>query len=444
MNLDETKWQEHIGGGLCSNESPTEVPRLLSIGLPLIAKGFRLTPVSPQTKCGVLHNWTRHQATTVEKLQEYSTMSKGKYADHNLGVVGKRGVGRDMFLDCDAAGVAERIESDTGRKMPETYIVQSRPESAPWKKHFYLKQTEYSFRAFAVFGTPKNGAYDPWGSVNINVKDLSVIDDEGKHPTLYDVKGIGGGSLVVAAGSIRENGEIYTAVDPDAPVLPIPNWLVDWLVADIKKYRIGNQAELKAKHEAKNLCRQQYTAKERAELRKQNLPDGFDICQEDVYWFIRWRAGSFASLGLEPNDIEHALAAQVRKFCQGGVAFVESEKGRETIHKVAHDPDLVQGDASFFYDRRNDDPVPIKGALILQSKAPKVDARRELILSTIQELPKGVTADEAYARIERSLAKEGHKFNRSLPKDQCLVCRLRKQAGFRAHNEGGKFVWVRC
>src|SRR5438309_6665829 len=108
--------------------TPTSSPRILAIGLPLIAKGFRLTPVSPQTKQGELHNWPNHQATTVEKLQEYSTMSKGKYANHNIGVVGKRGVGRDMFLDFDTAGVVERIESDTGRKMPETYIVQSRPE----------------------------------------------------------------------------------------------------------------------------------------------------------------------------------------------------------------------------------------------------------------------------------------------------------------------------
>src|SRR5205809_164588 len=133
--------------------------KLVEIGTPLIKKGFRLTPVHPLTKMGVFRNWGNHQATTVEKLQEYACTADGKYAERG----------------------------------------------------------------------------DPWKSVNLNVKDMNETDGEGKHPTLYDVKGIGGGSLVVGAGSVRESGEVYKAMDDDAEVLPIPDWLVDWIVADVTK-----------------------------------------------------------------------------------------------------------------------------------------------------------------------------------------------------------------
>ena len=56
------------------------------------------------------------------------------------------------------------------------------------------------------------------------------------HPTEYDLKGVGGGGLVVAAGSVRKDGEIYTVVN-DVPVVDIPDWLVNWLVEDLSKYR---------------------------------------------------------------------------------------------------------------------------------------------------------------------------------------------------------------
>ncbi|HEU0048680.1 MAG TPA: bifunctional DNA primase/polymerase, partial [Nitrososphaera sp.] len=294
--------------------------KLIEIGTPLIKKGFRLTPVHPLTKMGVFRNWGNHQATTVEKLQEYATTADGKYADHGIGVVGKRGIGRHMFVDIDAKGVVERIEQETGQKMPATYTVQSRPSTMPWKRHFYFLQTLYSFKQFAKFA--ERG--DPWKSVNLNVKDMTETDGEGKHPTLYDVKGIGGGSLVVGAGSVRESGEVYTAIDADAEVVPVPNWLVDWLVADVTKFKIANRAEINVKRDTKILCREKFNLKERKACREQNMSEGFDVYPSDIYWFLRWRAGSFASLGQAPADIERDLYAQVKRFCLNGKAFCDT------------------------------------------------------------------------------------------------------------------------
>jgi hypothetical protein len=112
--------------------------------------------------------------------------------------------------------------------------------------------------------------------VNSNVKDMTTLDEEGKHPTLYDLKGVGGGSLVVGAGSVKQTGEVYTCVD-DGPVPEIPNWLVDWLVKDIDKYWDAVDAEKAAKLALKEAEQEKYTPSQRAAMRRKNLPEGFDI-----------------------------------------------------------------------------------------------------------------------------------------------------------------------
>jgi hypothetical protein len=113
-----------------------------------------------------------------------------------VGVVGKRGIGRHMFLDIDAEAVVERIEAETGRKMPQTYTVCSRPESAPYKRHFYFTQTPCSFKRFGS-----------WNAKNVNVRDLTRLERSRSgmlmHPTLYDIKGVGSGSLVVGATLVQ-------------------------------------------------------------------------------------------------------------------------------------------------------------------------------------------------------------------------------------------------
>jgi hypothetical protein len=105
------------------------------------------------------------------------------------------------------------------------------------------------------------------------------------HPTLYDVKGIGGGSLVVAAVSVRDNSEVYACID-DPPVAETPDWLLDWLLADFEKYRVARDKELAKKHEAKAIALRMSDG-QRCRLRKKKLPDGFDIAEEDIYDFLR-------------------------------------------------------------------------------------------------------------------------------------------------------------
>ena len=171
--------------------------KLIAIAAPLIKRGFRVTVLHPDSKVGVLYNWPKWQFHTASKLLIEDWLNKNpKYSHYNVGVVGRRGVGHHCLLDIDAPGVLERIESDMGCKMPMTYTVQSRPVSAKYKRHFYFLQTDYSFQAFAQFA--ENGS--PWKSKEMNVRDLTKLARSGKnhliHPTLYDLKGIGGGGLV--------------------------------------------------------------------------------------------------------------------------------------------------------------------------------------------------------------------------------------------------------
>ena len=197
-------------------------PDYVAIATPLVARGFRVTPVHPETKSGVMKNWQNHQATTPAEVLKHAKY----YPNHNVGVVGKRGVGRHMFLDIDADGVLERIETETGYKMPQTYTVWSRPESAPYKSHFYFTQTEYSFKRFGS-----------WNAKNINVRDLTRLERSRSgrliHTTLYDVKGIGGGHLsseqVVSATLARSTP---VSMSPLSPRFPTGSSIGYWLILE--------------------------------------------------------------------------------------------------------------------------------------------------------------------------------------------------------------------
>src|SRR5258708_7831672 len=87
------------------------------------------------------------------------------------------------------------------RGLPVTPVVQSRPQTAPRKQHWYFRQDAETCRAFGG----RN-------SKEIHVADLNAEPDaKGNYPSYFDLKGIGGGGFVVAEGSYRaDTGEVYT------------------------------------------------------------------------------------------------------------------------------------------------------------------------------------------------------------------------------------------
>src|SRR5579862_9441675 len=232
------------------------MPDFKALAIPLMKRGWRVTPVRADGKRGAARNWNKWQFRTLEDFKKFKVE---KYATCNAGVVSFRGIGNLCFFD-DDSGVAARIEKETRRKFPTTYQVRTRPGSD--HMHYYFVQTEYSFKKFG------------WSqSKTINVRDISRLVDSpsgGKmHPTVFDLKGIGGASLVVAAGSSRPNGDIYTCVRDVEPV-SIPDWLVDWVVA-------ADKAQEKALWRDRA---RKYTA-------KKNGADDFLIYEEDRTEFVK-------------------------------------------------------------------------------------------------------------------------------------------------------------
>lgn len=83
--------------------------KYLEVATTQLDRGFKVVPVHPLTKCGVLWNQYRNPATTLSEVQQHAK----DFPTHNVGVVSVRGVDNHCFLDIDADGVVERIERET-------------------------------------------------------------------------------------------------------------------------------------------------------------------------------------------------------------------------------------------------------------------------------------------------------------------------------------------
>ena len=387
-------------------------PNYLEIANAQLDRGLTVVPVHPFDKRGVLHNQFIHPATTVSEIMQHAK----DFAEFNVGVVGRRGVGNHIFLDIDAKGVLEQIEAETGQILPLTFTVQSRPESKPWKRHYYFRQTDYSFQKFGG----KN-------SKEINIKDLNKTNSKGKHPTLYDLKGCGGGGYVVAEGSVHPSGETYTILH-DSPIIPIPDWLVDWIVQDAHRYR-SERAKLAARRKTEV---NKLSDKEKRTLQEAGVESAFEISADDIFEFMNSRAGSFASLGCKRTEIEKLLRSQIEQFCAGGREFVALHK--DTIHAAAFNKRLKIGTVDLFkYAHSRGTPGIIR-------RTP-LEIRRNTLEETIRRLPVTIAAHKAYDKLEAAVRGQELRLDRTKKADQQLVYRLRRKAGYGVRNVGGVQTW---
>jgi hypothetical protein len=390
-------------------------PDFKTIATPLIDRGFRITPVNPETKRVSVKNFQNWQITTHEDVDR---IAKSKYAHHIAGVVGKAGVGRDCFLDIDANGVLERIEQETGEKMPRTYTVCSRPTSAPYKRHFYFTQTEYSFKKFGGVNAK-----------NINRRDTSQLVPSPSgglmYPTQYDVKGIGGGAIVVAAGSPRQpdadgNVEYYTCIE-DCERVPIPDWLVDWLIADKGVYkrelRRIQQKKFREKTRAGEL-----SGDARAMLRAQGHSDGFDVFPEDRYAFLFRYAHKFAKFGVTGESLERLLREMAERYVEGGKAYVESVRGQESISKLAQSvSQQCESTVGNFYKLKSGTLV---GLILVSPPCTK----RDILRDCVRDFPDLISVTDADARLKEEMELNGFMFDKR--KDKDALYDIRREEGF--------------
>jgi hypothetical protein len=369
-----------------------------TITAPLVERGFQVLPVV--FKQPAIKNWPTMSQTLRLKLGNEKPWL-------NAAVWSKHGVGNLMFLDVDAIGVIKRIESGIGRRIPRTYTVETRPNSE--HKHFYFYQTPYSVKAF---------------NTTVNVRDLENAD--GSHPTAYDLKGCGGASYVVAPGSIRENGDLYTVVN-DAPVQNIPDEIVDWLEADIREYRAGKEAERQ-----RNLA----AVKDKIAAVQRGVPLGFSIFESDTSSYLRRMSGTLASLGLDADGREKALIRLALTHCENGKLYVDSEDGLERIHRIAHDPKLKLGNAVLFYAATNSNHWRRR---VGRFTAPP-PSRQGAIVELMRTFPSEIAASDAYTQLEEGIPNFCRK-NKAHRRAAQLAFRT---TGFVSKRLGaGKVLWTR-
>jgi hypothetical protein len=393
----------------------------LQVATKQLERGFKVCPVHPLQKRGVLWNQYRQPATTISEVMQHAK----DFSDYNVGVVGVRGIGNLCFLDIDADGVTERIQQETSQQMPMTYTVSSRPQSAPWKRHFYFRQTAYSVSRLRREANRKDTTR------------LVASENTGAqmHPTEYDLKGVGGGGLVVAAGSVRKDGETYSVLN-DVPVVDIPDWLVNWLVEDLSKYR---SVCTKERHD-RALAVAAIPASEKAA--RQGMADGsaFDVSESDIYVFLNWRAFQFAAMGIEGKTLEKVLIRQVEKFCAGGKKFVESEDGKRKVHEAAFNKVLKTGNASFFNRLGQKKRAAMSEGLKLFAGPP---SRKSLLVAALKRFPNRVTVADGYRRLQDALVGTGFAIDGETKAGQKAVLEARKAAGFDAKQTSSGWVWVR-
>lgn len=399
------------------HRAPLGLSRYYNIASAMREKGFTVWPVKPEPEKTGEYGWNS-QAYYADDIVHRCLGNK--FPDHNAAVISKRGVGNLMFLDIDSDGVLEQIESETGHCLSAlTYSVCSRPESAPYKRHFYFRQTARSVKAWRK---------------EANVRDITKwsVDKNGNpiHPTLFDVKGVGGGGYVIAPGSVRTSGEVYTVID-DVPVIDIPDWLIDWLSREITKWNSGRSKELIERAAKVNSL----SKSERADLQNAGDPDGFKYPPSEIYAFMNWRAAILASNAVSRKNIVRQLTEEINRDFAGGKEYTASKTGQERIRRLV--ASKKRGALNWGW------VGPKKKAILSDgSKIMVPQTRHGLLVAAMKKFPKSVTASEGYHLLEEAMTGTGFKLGKGRAAEKA-VSLARKAAGYCAQRTINGWIWER-
>ena len=159
----------------------------------VIERGIPVIPLRPATKIAFQSNWTELASTDPKKITEWGE----QYPEANAACVAKAvpgGVWFPRWPILEMLGTTEKTA-----KIPNTFTVSS----SPGKAHFYFEQTAASIEMGNRGGKAEDGK-ESWSA---------RVDNR----------------YVVAAGSIHPlTGKPYT-ISANAPVVPAPLWLIQWL-----------------------------------------------------------------------------------------------------------------------------------------------------------------------------------------------------------------------
>jgi hypothetical protein len=350
------------------------------LAVALAARGRGFTWVVPvDDKAPLRRSWLKYNVTST--LTELNLMA-AEFPHRDVGIVLKGHAGSVFVWDIDKEGVIERMKVETGNSLPETYVVQSRPETAPHKLHVYFRQTEYFASKFQ--------------------KQINAGD--------YDLKGFGGRQVVAEGCPRRDTGEVRTG--NGLPVCDIPEWLTDWLKKDSSVLVAAINA--KKREDAKALVR----------LRMGDLvPTGKRTL------FLTNLASRLFENRVSRKLILEAVIEQCREFCEDGVAWAVTLAGKKKLRAIAND-------ATFRLKRVN--PVYLRRESNGSKLTEGPDARRvretAARVASIIRFPDSISATEVYRRLG---------LDKNSRAAQCQVSRDLKSAGFAAKRVNRQWIWER-
>jgi len=342
-------------------------PNFLAAALAARDRGFTwIVPVDG--KAPLRRSWLKYNVTRT--LTELNLMAE-EFPHRDVGIVLKGHAGSIFVWDIDKEGVTDRMKMETGQGLPETYVVQSRPETAPHKRHVYLRQTEYFASQFQ--------------------KQVNAGD--------YDLKGFGGGQVVAEGCPRKDTGEVRTG--NDLPVCDIPDWLTDWLKKDSGILVAAISA--KKREDAKALAR---------------LQTGDKVPTGNRTLFLTNLASRLFENRVSRKLILDAVIEQCREFCEDGVAWAATSAGKKKLRNIAENATLRLKRVNPVYLRPSGN-----GSKLTEGADAKRVRETAARVASIIRFPDSIPATEVYRRLG---------LDKNSRAAQCQVSRDLKSAGFAA------------
>ena len=165
------------------------------ISLPLVARGIPVVPLRPKTKIAFLDGWQQLASTDLAQIEAWDK----QYPDANAGSVAKTTLTGFWFLELDRPEAGQRIEAETGHRVPNTFRVRS----SPGRGHLYWKQSPASL----AMGNIAQG-FIKFGDWSARVSDQYVVSPGSWHPT---------------------SGRQYE-IASTAEIVEAPDWLIEYLI----------------------------------------------------------------------------------------------------------------------------------------------------------------------------------------------------------------------
>ena len=153
-------------------------------------------PLRPRSKIAFLSGWESLASTDIFQILEWNE----KFPDANAAAVALATLGGVWFFEVDRPEVIQRIEKETGKKIPKTFRVRS----SPGRGHFYFRQSLASIKMGNIAQGFVKG--NDWSA---RVDKQYVVTAKSLHP---------------------KTGQPYEVIS-DCEIVPCPQWLIDWMIS---------------------------------------------------------------------------------------------------------------------------------------------------------------------------------------------------------------------